>query len=204
MVKNMFQSFFKDKSEGYDYKMIAENPVGSLRKRPYMLGERMEKEFTRTTVDYCAFGKPYRKLTDLWTTLDRILDGCTGSGRCENGDCGQGTRNTKGKFKHRRVIGGENDRRMCGPHVKKQLWSIPERLTSELMCAAMAGGNCKHTDTDTENTDTENTDTTDRIVKDALDLFSGGESWKTLAEQNGYVYIPVDLKTLSPCITGEI
>ena len=116
-------------------------------------------------------------------------NGCTGSGRCDNGDCGQGTRNTKGKFKHRRVIGGENDRRVCGPHVKKQLWSIPERLTSELMCTAMAGENCKHTDTDT--------DTTDRTVKYALDLFSGGESWKALAEQNGYVYIPVDLKNLS-------
>ena len=189
MVKNMFQSFFKDKSEGYDYKMIVENPVGSLRKRPYMLGERMEKEFTRTTVDYCAFGKPYRKSTDIWTTFDWMPNGCTGSGRCDNGDCGQGTRNTKGKFKHRRVIGGENDRRVCGPHVKKQLWSIPEKLTSELMCAAMAGENCKHTDTDT--------DTTDRTVKYALDLFSGGESWKALAEQNGYVYIPVDLKTLS-------
>ena len=81
---------------------------------------------------------------------------------------------------------------ICGPHVKKQLWSIPERLTSELMCAAMAGEDYKHTDTDTENTDT-----TDRTIKYALDLFSGGESWKALAEQNGYVYIPVDLKTLS-------
>ena len=65
MVKTMFQSFFKDKGEGYSYKMIVENPVGSLRKRPYMLGERMEMEFTRTTVDYCAFGKPYRKSIDI-------------------------------------------------------------------------------------------------------------------------------------------
>ena len=60
------------------------------------------------------------------------------------------------------------------------------------MCAAMAGKTPRSTDTDTDNTDT-----TDRTVKYALDLFSGGESWKALAEQNGYVYIPVDLKTLS-------
>ena len=89
------------------------------------------------------------------------------------------------------VIGGENDRRVYGPHIKKQLWSIHERLTTELMCAAMAGESTKSTDTDTENIDT-----TDRTVKYALDLFSGGESWKALAEQNGYVYIPVDLRTL--------
>ena len=80
-------------------------------------------------------------------------------------------------------IGGENDRRVCGPHIKKQLWSIPERLTSELMYAAMAGEN--------SDTDTETTHTTDRTVKYALDLFSGGESWKALAEQIGYVYTTV-------------
>ena len=102
MVNNMFQSFFKDKGEGYSYKTIIENPVGSLRKRPYMLGERMQKEFTRTTVDYCAFGKPYRKSTDIWTTFVWMPNGSTGSGRCDIGDCVLG--NTKGKFKHRMVI----------------------------------------------------------------------------------------------------
>ena len=37
-----------------------------------------------------------------------------------------------------------------------------------------------------------------------IDLFSGGESWKATVEQNGFIYIPVDLKTLDVnCMNEE-
>jgi hypothetical protein len=93
------------------------------------------------------------------------------------GSCGKGTRNKNGKFKHRIVIAGENERRLRGKNVKKQLWSIPKRLCEELM----------------QQMKQENEDDGRDVF---IDLFSGGESWREIVEQNGYIYIPVDLRTL--------
>ena len=42
---------------------IVENPMGLLRHRPFMSG------LPRWTVDYCMFGLPYRKRTDLFHNL---------------------------------------------------------------------------------------------------------------------------------------
>ena len=63
----MFQSFFKDKSEGYSYKMIIENPVGSLRKRPYMLGERMQNKIYSENSGLLCFWQTVQK-------IDRHMD----------------------------------------------------------------------------------------------------------------------------------
>ena len=141
-----------------------------------MLDERTDKLLTRQTVDYCAYGKPYRKSTDLRTTFEFAPAGATGHGRCELGACGQGARNKNGKFTHRITIGGEAARKLQGVHLKKQLWSLPKGLCEELI------------------QDMQKSEDKGRDV--IIDLFSGGESWRTTVEQNGYIYIPVDLKTL--------
>ena len=180
MVKNLFGSFRRDRENGYEYALIVENSLGSLRSRPYMRGERMETDFHRTEVDYCAYGKPYRKSTDIWTSFEWEPKGSTGNGKCCNGKCNQGTKNAKGKFRHRKVVAGENDRRVEGPHAKKQLWSIPQHLMEELL---------------PQPTDTEPIDCAQ--PKYVFDLFSRGESWRKLVESQGYIYVPVDIKTLT-------
>jgi hypothetical protein len=43
---------------------IIENPMGLLRKRPYM------SEIAYATVDYCMYGAPYRKRTDLFMSAN--------------------------------------------------------------------------------------------------------------------------------------
>ena len=47
---------------------IVENPMGLLRHRPFMMG------LPRWTVDYCMFGLPYRKRTDLFHNLPTPSD----------------------------------------------------------------------------------------------------------------------------------
>ena len=47
---------------------IVENPMGLLRHRPFMFGLK------KWTVDYCMFGAPYRKRTDLFLS-DNMADG---------------------------------------------------------------------------------------------------------------------------------
>jgi hypothetical protein len=51
-----------------DHSMNMENPLGSLRQRPYMRGEAMEKHLHRETTNYCAYGEQYAKATDSWTS----------------------------------------------------------------------------------------------------------------------------------------
>ena len=47
---------------------IVENPMGLLRHRPFMAG------LNKWTVDYCMFGAPYRKRTDLFLS-DNMAEG---------------------------------------------------------------------------------------------------------------------------------
>ena len=46
-----------------------------------------------------------------------------------------GSESKEGRFKHRVVIAGENERRLKGKKQKEQLWSLPKKLTEELLCA---------------------------------------------------------------------
>ena len=67
-----------------------------------LLVKRMETirpNLDHTFVDYCAYGKPYRKRTILWSNILLQLELCAGKGKCnqmENGkhigSCGNGTR----------------------------------------------------------------------------------------------------------------
>ena len=43
LVKQIVRSFIRDRKEGASYDMLMENPLGSLRQRPYMRGEAVEE-----------------------------------------------------------------------------------------------------------------------------------------------------------------
>jgi hypothetical protein len=161
-----------------------ENPVGSLRHRPYMNGELVTEVLTRTTVDYCAFDKPYKKPTDLWTTFDYKPEGNTSNGRCNDGQCGHTTTTKHGKPKHRIGIACESERKLAGKHIKQQLWSIPHSLTKELMKQMHENEKLKPHEMGE-----------DSVIKDIVfDLFSGGESWRNIIESYDFTYCPVDIK----------
>ena len=161
-----------------------------------MQGEVIETALRRTTVDYCAYGKPYKKSTDFWTSYDWVPKGSTGNGRCNNGMCKMGTTNCKGTFKHRCVIAGCNERRVTGKNVKKTLWSIPRDLIDEMLTKAtdQAIKHNNQTDRTDRLTDTQ-TDTTDNTeAMYVIDLFSGGQSWRPSVEKIGMIYEPVDIQ----------
>ena len=184
LVKQIVRSYIKDQRDGITYDMIMENPLGSLRQRPYMRGEAIEKYLHRETTNYCAYGKEYAKATDWWTSLAWTPKGSTGNGRCCNGACGQGQRKQRtGKFNHHKVIGGASDRAIKGPNKLKQLWEIPQPLIHEVM----------------------------QVVGPAkfegeifMDLFSGGQSWKEEVMAKGYHYVSLDLSAAPTDSTDSV
>ena len=178
LVRRIVHSFLSDRKEGWDYELFIENPVGSLRQRPYMRGESFEELTDRKTVNYCAYGFDYSKATDIWTSLKTWEPaGRTGNGRCNLGACGRGTRGRNGRFRHRQVIAGSADRAVKGPNKKKQLWRLPGDLTAEWLAALGPPQPGK-----------------DVIV----DVFAGGESWRAAVEAAGYRYVAVDITALIP------
>jgi len=83
-----------------------ENPRGHLRAQPFM------KRFTRTTVQYCAYGASTQKPTDIWGVFPALWHPLT---RCyHNG--------------HEMQIGGNND---LTPKSKRAL--IPQPLITEIV-----------------------------------------------------------------------
>ena len=119
-------------------------------------------------MDYCAFDMPYKKSTDLWTSLkDWNPSGSTGNGRCNDGHCKQGMRKSNGHWNHRQRIGGPAHLQPKGPNVKKLLWRLPQKLTHEF----------------TEQLKQTQKNGEQKVV---IDFFSGGESWKTAMEEAGY------------------
>jgi hypothetical protein len=169
----------------------------------------VETALQRTTVDYCAYDKPYRKMTDLWTSFDWNPSGNTGNGRCNNGKCGMGSESKEGRFKHRVVIAGENERRLKGKKQKEQLWSLPKKLTEELLCAVQEQQNqsapavpapAVHTQTAAHSGPhtVPRSNPSPHII---IDLFSGGESWRETVETAGFRYVPVNIRPL--CTGGK-
>ena len=56
-----------------------ENPqTGLLKKQPFIKG------IPFCDVDYCQYGKPYRKRTRIWTNKDVRLRLCPGPGKCKS------------------------------------------------------------------------------------------------------------------------
>ena len=84
---------------GLECNTVMENPRGSLGVREYMQPEALPREMEKVTIDQCAFGREYKKRTDLWHDLKLWKpQGYTGDGRC-GGRCGKGEYRS-GFFKH--------------------------------------------------------------------------------------------------------
>ena len=75
------------------------------------------------------------------------------------------------------MIAGPADRAIKGPDKKKQLWRLPEDLTTEWLTALGPPQPGK-----------------DGIV----DVFAGGESWRAAVDAAGYRYVAVDITALIP------
>jgi hypothetical protein len=188
MVQNLLRSLATRKQRGEEFEIIMENPVGSMAKQEWVNNESWSTCTVQRKVNYCAYGKPYRKATHIWTTLkDWQPKGNTGSGRCEwrcgqlsaNGrhpsEKGAGAHPQDGPIirRHKQAIGAEPSRLPKGPQQRQKIWSIPEQLQQELLNAMP-----------------ERT----KEAKYVIDLFSGGESWRAEVESRGYTYIGVDLR----------
>jgi hypothetical protein len=186
MVQGLVESLTQRKSTGEEFEIVMENPVGSLRKRDYMQTAEWQGLVSEHSVTYCAYGLPYRKATNIWTTMKSWKPkGTTGNGKC-GFKCGQlqeqglhmkestavgRTKLRRGR--HLEAIGAEPARLPKGPRQKQKIWSIPAMLQKELLdCMPEKTPEARY----------------------VIDLFSGGESWRRQVEAAGYTYIGVDLR----------
>ena len=147
-----------------------------LRHRPYMLSDGWMDMSDRCTVDYCVFDHPYQKPTDLWHSFGGGYQpaGLTGDGQCHQ-KCGKGRKKANGRFQHWRRHAGPAGTGVTGSDQMIQKWQIPHNLCVEVVAELKKKAHQG-----------------DVII----DLFSGGESYRKAVEEAGFVYVPVDLKTM--------
>ena len=176
MTENLLKSIMKDRIEGYDYDFCIENPRGLLRHRPYMVSDDWMECSSRCTMDYCVFDHNYQKTTDFRHSFatDWQPAGCTGDGKCHQ-KCGKGRIKANGRFQHWKRHAGPAGSGVTGTDQMLQKWQIPHKLCAEVVQQLRP-----------------------REGKDVvLDLFSGGESYRAAVEAAGYIYVPVDIATVS-------
>jgi hypothetical protein len=106
-----------------------ENPFGSLQHRPYML----DLLGVPYTVDYCAYGHLYQKMTNIWTNIDWVPQGNTLNGRCNNGKCGMGPPKASGKFQHWHALGQSSTREKSGKGRGARRIMVPRLLHREML-----------------------------------------------------------------------
>lgn len=111
-------------------KSAIENPAEGMRYQRAMQ-EWERSGYKRHKVEYCAYGHPYNKPTDIWTDLDWAPAGETGDGRCGQ-RCTQGERTQDGTWKHKRAIAQESDREVQGPGRQEWKQLVPLALHREL------------------------------------------------------------------------
>lgn len=128
---------------------ILENPHANMRLVPPMRAFAQRLEVHTHTVNYCVYGHPYCKLTDLWTTIPHLsLMACTGTGRCtQRKHCSNkwGYRSQEtGKWRHRYTIGGAASR-IYGKGLDVEWWKnkVPARLLREVLDAAVGYWGCQ-------------------------------------------------------------
>jgi hypothetical protein len=106
-----------------------ENPVGSLERRPYMAQYSEGLDSVVRTVHYCAYGRPYKKPTRIWTNMMWWVPmGRTGQGQClGEGHCSQmvGTRHLNSAAGGGRRVGGKGS--VAGKS------AVPDELMRELV-----------------------------------------------------------------------
>ena len=114
MITNVIRSIVEERKHN-EFEVVLENPVGSLKKRPFMQTEEWKELTDLKTVDYCAYGAEVRKSTNIWTTMrDWTSRGKTVNGRCK---CCEHT----GEKQHAKVIAGNAERSFKGPEKMQQI-----------------------------------------------------------------------------------
>ena len=106
-----------------------ENPAASLERRGYMVEFLELEEVLMQAVDYCAYGRPYRKSTRIWTNLRQwVPQGRTGNGQClGKGRC----QSMVGSNHLKTAAGGGNRVRGRGSVAGKS--AVPRELMAELV-----------------------------------------------------------------------
>jgi len=92
------------------------------------LASAMCKATHMQTVHYCAYGKPYKKPTRLWTNLDWHPVGNSGDGMC----AGRGLCPAMHGDKHKLVVTGGRGRQMKGIGTSAMKSSVPRALFVEV------------------------------------------------------------------------
>ena len=114
-----------------------ENPVGSLRKRPYMRQWVKSQQVVQREVDYCAYDHYYMKTTNIWTNMHEWVQvGQTGTGRCE-GRCSAGCKGGQGRWEHMYKLSQGSWQAVQGRGRKAKKNMMPLLLQKELLAQAM-------------------------------------------------------------------
>ena len=150
---------------------MMENPMGLLARREYM--QDLPEGWKRETIDQCVFGRDYKKATHLWHNFETLrLEGTSGDGRC-HGRCGKG-QYVGGQFRHFKAIAMEPIRGPRGHGHVKEKNALPEGLLRVVLHHALLERPLVGTDV-------------------VIDLCSGFQSWRPVAEELGCRYVAVDI-----------
>ena len=173
LVKHIFDIFDYSRDINIQAGRVLENPRGYLENRDYMQPEMMHEGYVKELIDQCAFGREFQKPTHLWHDLKSWSPkGVTGSGRCES-RCGKGVMD-RGYYKHFKGLAMEPYRKPRGKGQGKEKNLIPALLLEEVLLASSPS--------------------TQKLQgKVVIDLCSGFQSWKPVAQKFGCKYIAIDI-----------
>ena len=111
---------------------LIENPMGNLRCRPYM--QSLTLQHTLFTIDYCAYGGPYKKPTNLWSNINWRPRGSTLTGRCES-RCQGGFADDRGRWRHQFKIAQQTYQAVQGQGRRAWKEMVPHALHLEIIQA---------------------------------------------------------------------
>ena len=79
LVDNVLSAWLVDREQGYNYRMFMENPRGMLQYRPFVVAKAAALGLYKRLICYCAFGHPFMKPTNVWTSSSWKPTGNTGT-----------------------------------------------------------------------------------------------------------------------------
>ena len=174
LVKNILVAWENDRRKGSKQRVFMENPRGFLQHRPFMRrATKTGLKLSQHLVHYCAYGSDFKKPTQFWTNAEWTPRGRTGDGLCHQ-QCGKGSVQANGKFKHFRGHAQEPIRGPRGQGANRIKNEWPQELTQELIEVIEA-----------ERAKGSNT---------IIDLCAGYQSSRDAILAAGFNYVAVDLR----------